>query len=771
MNLLKQWFDRDKQNLQLFGSLILFIPLIWWLVPGWSPGYLIDQHDNLQTGYVYQQQLSRASGDWTKLLYWPQIMGGVKAHDVTGSLPIVQLLAYWGASSLLISNLSVFFVQILFSYFCTRSALGLSRIILRNDKKIPYLAIALVGILFGFLPLLGWRLSYGHQSIVLGLFVFLCMTSLLLDEICSRRSALSLLLAILALTHCFQYNGYQLIYYSVVFGAPILVALAFANPGQNQLTRLKWFIYPALVFLSALLIGLPKFAGMLGNALSDEMGRVVGSPVIYSYTTATIGDWASSIPWSASFIPESRTSFFHQEVNYPLGPLVLLLALVKPKTPLLRIYIGLGTSLFLALVVSMNVQPLSGALTSIVPLLESFRVPARAILPFLLFLSLMSVAVLLKLIADAGPHYRLLQSSLLAIVSGALFAINTPLTNDIALVLLVGIFFILLKRKINRPEIAMVTLALFTGAAVAAFNERIVPPLENPISSTIISPIRESITTQVPELAEPLNRAFTNVQLNGIGSNSAFLMDISTLSGYWFPLSRYAQLSAALNNEPYHPTVAVFHNDPSREGYEVLNHLYNVGWSIDLVGDELQVNKLDETWGKAWFSKDIVWQNSLAELASTLRKNVENNENSMMPLLSGDPATAPVRSDDVDCRSAGIPSVNDGQPFFPLNIQVDVEGQCLLTVAMNFANNLKVVNQDGIRLQTFPSHGALLGIKVGQDSQHIIINPEPIVFPGVQMASVMGLLLSLAMLVWVLRNPYALGLTNTVPAITRSQAD
>jgi len=761
MNLLKQWFDRDKQNLQLFGSLILFIPIIWWLVPGWSPGYLIDQHDNLQTGYVYQQQLTRASGDWTKLLYWPQIMGGVKAHDVTGSLPIVQLLAYWGASSLFISNLSVFLVQILFSYFCTRSALGLSRVILQNDKKIPYLAIALVGMLFSFLPLLGWRLSYGHQSIVLGLFVFLCMTSLLLDEICGRRSALSLLLAILALTHSFQYNGYQLIYYSVVFGAPILIALAFANPGQNQLSRLKWFIYPALVFLSALLIALPKFAGMLGNALSDEMGRVVGNAVIYSYTIATIGDWASSIPWSASYIPESRPVLYHQEVNYPLGPLVLLLFLVKLNTPLLRIYIGLGTSLFLALVVSMNIQPLSGAVTSIVPLLEAFRVPARAILPFLLFLSLMSTAVLLKLIADAGSNYLLWQSSLLAIVSAALFAINTPLTNDIALVLLVSILFVLLKREINRPEIAMVTLALFTGAAVAAFNERIVPPLENPISNTISSQLHESIITQVPELAEPLNRAFTNIQLKGIGFNSAFLMDISTLSGYWFPLSRYAQLTAALNNKPYHPTVALFHNDPSQEGYEVLNHLYNVGWSIEFVGDELKVNKLDETWGKTWFSKEIVWQNSLAELVNTLRKNVENNENSIMPLLTGDPATAPVRSYDVDCRSAGIPSVNDGQPFFPLNIKVDVEGQCLLTVAMNFANNLKVVNQDGIRLQTFPSHGALLGIKVGQDSQHIIINPEPIIFPGVQMASVMGLLLSLAMLVWVLRIPYAPGLTNT----------
>lgn len=761
MNLLKQWFDRDKQNLQLFGSLILLIPIIWWLVLGWSPGYLIDQHDNLQTGYVYQQQLSRASGDWTKLLYWPQIMGGVKAHDVTGSLPIVQLLAYWGASSLFISNLSVFLVQILFSYFCTRSTLGLSRVILQNDKKIPYLAMALVGILFSFLPLLGWRLSYGHQSIVLGLFVFLCMTSLLLDEISGKRSALSLLLAILALTHCFQYNGYQLIYYSVILGAPILIALAFANPGQNQLSRLKWFIYPGLVFLSALLIGLPKFVGMLGNALGDEMGRVVGSDVIYSYTIATIGDWASSIPWSASYIPESRPSLYHQEVNYPLGPLVFLLLLVKLNRPLLRIFIGLGTSLFLALVISMNIQPLSGALISIVPLLESFRVPARAILPFLLFLSLMSTAVLLKLIADAGSKYHLWQSALLAVVSAALFVRNTPLTNDIALVLLVSVLFVLLRRGINRPEIAMVTLALFTGAAVAAFNERIVPPLENPISNTIISQIHESLVTQAPELAEPLNRAFTNIRLRGIGFNSAFLMDISTLSGYWFPLSRSAQLTAALNNKPYDPIVAVFHNDPSQAGYEVLNHLYNVGWSIDQVGDELKVHKLGETWGKTWISKEIVWQNSLAELVNTLRKNVENNEKSIMPLLSGDPATAPVRSYDVDCRSAGIPSVSDGQPFFPLNIKVDVEGQCLLTVAMNFANNLKVVNQDGIRLQTFPSHGALLGIKVGQDSQHIIINPEPITFPGVQMASVMGLVLSLAMLVWVLRIPDAPGVTKT----------
>ena len=778
MKLIKQSVLRDLQSWQLLISLITLIPIIWWLVLGWTPSHLIDQHDNLHQGYVYLQQLERAAGDWTKFLYWPQLTGGVKVHDVTGSLPIVQLLAYMGASPLIISNLSVFFVQVLFAYFCTRSVLCLTQIAFNNKEATPYIVLVLIGILFAFLPLLGWRLSYGHQNIVYGLFVFLCMTSLLLDEICDRRSMVSLLLALVALTHTFQFSGYQLIHYSVVFGAPLILALVVANPGQSHLHRLGWFVFPTLVFLAALLISLPKFTGMLANALSDEMGRSVYNSVIYSYTIATVRDWISSIPWSAGFIPDARQAFTYQEVNYPLGPVVLLLFLVKPTTPLIRLYIGLGLSLFLALVVSMNIKPLSNLLTSTIPLLESFRVPARSILPFLLFLTMTSAAALLKLIAEAGKHHHpdgspgsretflpdpgpaRWQPILLAIVAVAFFAYSSPLINDIALALLVAATFWLVKKKKYRGEIALLTLALFTGGAIAAFSERINPPLQDPISSAAISPIVELIAEQAPWLDQPLNRVYTNIHLKGIAFNSSFFMDISSLSGYWFPLRRYAQLEAALNNKPYRAAVSVFNNPPSREGFEILNRLYNVAWVIEYIDGKPQVRDLAKTRGKAWFSDEIKWEQTLTGLAKTLKGNTQGGHNEIL-LLASDQATAPVLSVDTHCVASNVEEVNDTRSFFPLKINVIVKGQCLLTLAMNYSSIFKAVNQDGSGLITFPAYGALLGIVVGEDTTMISIAPEVTTFPGVYFTWIAGGLLALAMILYLLRTPLASGLVPT----------
>ena len=778
MNLIKQSVLRDLQSWQLLISLITLIPIIWWLALGWSPSYLIDQHDNLQMGYVYLLQLERAAGDWTDFLYWPQLIGGVKVHDVTGSLPIVQLLAYLGMSPLAISNISVFFVQILFAYFCTRSVLGLTQVAFNNKEAVPYLTLVLIAILFAFLPLLGWRLSYGHQSIVYGLFVFLCVTSLLLDEICSSRSIVSLLLALVALTHTFQFNGYQLIHYSVVFGAPLILALAVAIPGQSRVHRLGWFVFPTLVFLAALLISLPKFTGMLANALGDEMGRSADNTVIYSYTIATVRDWISSIPWSASFIPDSRPAFTHQEVNYPLGPIILLLFLVKPTTPLIRLYIGLGLSLLLVLVTSMNIKPLSNLLTSTIPLLESFRVPARSILPFILFLTMTSAAVLLKLIAESGNNHhasgsngsrRTLQPDpksarwqpiLLAIVATAFFSYSPPLVNDIALALLITATFWLLRKKKYRPEIALLTLALFTGGAIAAFNERINPPLQDPISNAAISPVRELIAQQAPWLDQPLNRAYSNIHLQGTAFNSSFFMDISSLSGYWFPLRRYGQLEAALNNKPYHAAVSVFNNSPSREGFEILNRLYNVAWAIDFIEGKPQVRDLAKTWGKAWFSDEVKWEESLTGLAKTLKDPVEGDKKEIL-LLASDQATSPIRSFNINCLASNLEEVNHTDRFFPLNISVMVEGKCLLTIAMNYSSIFKAVNQDGSKLVTFPAYGALLGIVVGENTTMISITTQVTTFPGVAFTWTAGGLLALIMVLYFLRYPVTPGLVQT----------
>ena len=42
---------------------------------------------------------------------------------------------------------------------------------------------------------------------------------------------------------------------------------------------------------------------------------------------------------------------------------------------------------------------------------------------------------------------------------------------------------------------------------------------------------------------------------------------------------RYSQLVAALNGDKYNPAVSVFHDPPGNPGFDVLNRLYNVGWS------------------------------------------------------------------------------------------------------------------------------------------------------------------------------------------------
>ena len=89
LDLKEQVVGREKQNIQLLAILCLLIPIIWMVFLDWSFDELIDQHDNLATGYIYKKQFIEVDGDWEKLLYWPQIMGGVKAHDITGSLPVV----------------------------------------------------------------------------------------------------------------------------------------------------------------------------------------------------------------------------------------------------------------------------------------------------------------------------------------------------------------------------------------------------------------------------------------------------------------------------------------------------------------------------------------------------------------------------------------------------------------------------------------------------------------------------------------------------------
>jgi len=744
--------SNNRQQIILLFSLLLLIPFTWFSVLGWLPGKLIPQQDYLELGLIYQREFSRVMGDWAQLLYWPGLGGGVKVHDITGSLPIAQLMAYLQVDLVTAANVQAMFIQTLFAYLCTCCAMRLPQVLSGNREGQTDYAIILAGLMFAFLPIVAWRIPHGHDNIIIGLFTLLCFLVLMLDEIAEKRSFLTVSICVLTLCHTLPYNSFQLIHYSVLFGAPIVLGILFAQTDRPLAARIQWTLLPIVVFLIALLISLPKLYGTLLNGLGDESSRAVGSNVVYSYTVASWQDWLTSLPWSADFLPADRGKGFLHEVNYPLGPLVLLLLLVKPGIPLFRIVSGLLISLLMALVLSVNIEPLSTYMINIVPLLESFRVPARAILPFIVVTSVLGVAVLFDLASSSGlepesPRYNGKWRYFLGVpfvIIGT--ALNDSVINEILLILSIGLLFFYHGRL---PKAAfLLVFALFTGAAIAAFKERASVPLANPVTDATIAPIRVSVHNDIPELKFPLNRVHTNLGTQGIGLNSHFFWDISSLASYWLPLERYSRLVKALEGLPHRPAHSLFMNQPTAKGFEALNRLFNVGWELTLENDVYRVKKYGTSFGAAWISDTISGYETWEELSTALISNTDSQE---LILLSSDNKTRGIDSTTSTCQIKQAPIMEPSD--FPYRIDLTVTGECYLTVSMNYTNILRTTDQDGQKLRTFPAYGSLLGIVIDTDVRTVWIEPTPTLIPGSSGIQVAGILLALALFAFVLIQP------------------
>ena len=744
-NYLSDLFRREQDNLFLLAALLMLVPFVWWFLLGWSPGLLIDQHDNLYSGIIYKQQFMKVDADWHRFLYWPQLLGGVKVHDVTGSLPLVQALIFLGAGIVLISNLSILILQVMFGYFSAKLVTGLAATVLESDDRAPIAALIFVGILFAFLPVLGGRLTIGHQAIIQGLFVFLCMTTLVLNEMQQKRSLMTVLLSVLVLSNVFQYNGFQTMYYSILFGGPITLALILSQPGYSFFKRCGLTVFPIAVFACAIVFSIPKLYGLLDNGLGDDTSRVIGQSLIYSYTTASAADWLTSIPWSPELIPASRPESLQYEVNYPFGALALLLLLPRINKRLLVVYAGVMISLLTALIISMNFSPLSTLMADNIPLLQSFRVPARAILPVLIFISLLGTSVLIVLGRMPDQWKQGTWKAPLACGLLLVFGLTLPtLLADLILFLLVLALFIARKWGQQHREVYWLTLALFTGSGINAFEARINPPIADPFPEEVLAEFRETILQQAPTLAQPLNRVHTDLLFDQLGRNTLFALGFSSVTGYWFAPSRYGRLFFALNDREYLPSASVYHNHSQSPGFSLMNQLYNVTHIINMVGDDLVVTPLQNTLGKAWFSKTYEWSEGFHDLARNLKsKNTEVLRKSAV-LLSSDSATAPLAGQTLNCSAAKVDEVIDRDIPVPLTIKVTSAGTCLLTIAMNYTDLLQATNQAGKPLVMLPTYGALSGVIVPEGTSTITVDAVPKYFYGIELSYLVALVMLIA---------------------------
>ena len=94
---------------------------------------------------------------------------------------------------------------------------------------------------------------------------------------------------------------------------------------------------------------------------------------------------------------------------------------------------------------------------------------------------------------------------------------------------------------------------------------------------------------------------------------------------------------------------------------------------------------------------------------------------------------------------------------FPLVIDTRVDGDCLLTVSVNYSSIFSVQNEKGEKLQTLPGYGALLSIQVSEGTRQVVVTPMVSGFPGIEWSYLLAVLLSLFLLYRSVNQPFANG--------------
>lgn len=781
----KPCLKNELNDLLLFVILSISIPIIWFLFFHWRPNQSAGGNDAINLIFPYIKDLAQHKGNWQEVLYRPELLGGLHIVDRLGSLPIDRLTTYLGFSPVTCLNTMIFVIQILFAYLSTRTAIELGRIwradeqvvtvakapqkskmqkgqkkqkaLKKNDAEAPSLNLKVskktsldtllgwigTGLICSFSPVLAWRLGYGHYCLVAGTFIFLGVFSLFVLARNNHITITSLLIIILAFCHAFQGHGHQTVVYSVIFGFPFgIAALALIYPDLKSM--MKKCLIPFAAIAAAFCISLPIYWLMYRYAAGSDAARAIGDQgITYSYLISTLLDWISSLPWFNGVVLTGREQypFTIHEINYPLGPFLLFFLLSpwlvnRQKTKwffLATVFIGM----FLILCFSMNISPFSEMLLNFFHILNVFRVPARAVLPFAILIPIVGCGALLaKIPCDSEPSQSSSASKkpyLLILAFPIIAFLPAAVCETLLWVYAALLLFYLLKNKKLCPIWAGSLFLIFFGVcSVKAFSERLLTYSNEHSLIGIPESIRNDVFKTAPQLSSALTRAHLAFVIDSYQLNTGYPLGISTINGYLAPPKKFIDLFSALAGvEPSYINI-YFDINLDDERFVPLRYLYNVAYNIVLnANGSLMISSLGPTLGEAWFSKSIVKMPYLSELAHTLIQNRDDllaYTKDNLVVVGEEKEIQDFKfpaSFSPDCEHAQILSIH--APHWQQNIDLKVQTQadCPMTISLNYVHALKAVAKNQANqwqeIPLFPSYGALVGLVVPKNTTAINI--------------------------------------------------
>jgi hypothetical protein len=724
---------REREDAWTLGTAVALVPSVW-IALGWTWSETVSGHDGLANLLVVLRELAAAGGDWTSLLYRADLLGGMKVRDAVGPLPVAAVLARAGFSPGTILNLTTFFVQAVIAFLGVRAATDLATAWRGSAPRLGWTLRAAGVCACAFAPVLGWRLGYGHLTLVTGTLPYLAALALVAAAGVRSLGLVLVAVAALAIVNGVLFTGHQMVLYGALFGAPIVVGL-WVSLGR----RARDLAAPGAVVAGALLVAWPDFWGVLRHALgTDSLRALSGMDLTYSFLTAHPRDWLGTLVWTRDAIAPWRHVDHHHEVNNPAGPLLLLAVLLVPWRKARALALGVLVSVLMALMFSMDVRPFSQLLL-LFPPLGSFRVPTRAIMPALYVVPVLAFAGAL---ARDAPRRRLA----FALGAGVVLAALPSLPRE---VLAWTVAAACLARPASvAPAFALAALAV---GGLGAFRERLLPFVAGDALLARAAAIGDAARRNEPALASPLARVQPAFEWPEFLANTSLAAGLSSLDGYYFPQRRFVELVSVLRYQPYHPNALLLRFPPTHASSLLLYQLYNVAWTVDEQGN---VGARAPTAGPAWFSGDVARTWRYQDLREELRRPADglaNEARRRLWLMADDlhvwrahlpEALAP------ECATARVLAVEARRGASDVRAQVDAPADCPLTFAMNYAENLRAVavmdNGAVVSAQVFPAYGALAAVWVPRRAREVRVNAVPTAPPMGPLWRVVGFALLLA---------------------------
>lgn len=709
---------REVDDAKTLGAAALLVPLVW-LALGWRWPLTVSGHDGIANVLVVLRELALAGGDWSRLLYRPELLGGMKLRDAVGPLPMAALFARLGFSPSAILNLTTFFVQVLIAFLGVRAATDLATTWRAAPVHLGWMLRVAGVTACAFAPVLGWRLGYGHLTLVTGTLPYLAGLALIAAAGAGTMGLVLIGAAALAVINGVLFTGHQMVLYGAVFGGPILLGL-WASPGR----RTRSLALPGAIFAGALLIALPEFWGVLRHALgSDSLRTLRGMDITYAFLTAEPRDWLGTLVWTREAVAPGRAAALHHEVNSPAGPLLVLAATLVPWRKARPLLLGVLASVLLALVFSMNVRPFSDVLL-LFPPLGSFRVPTRAMMPALHVLPVLALAGVLA--RDERPG----RMAAWALAAGVGLALLPSLAREVAAwIAVIALVLATLSARVATAAAAFILLAI---GGVGAFGERLLPFVEGDALLARAERIGEAARRHEPALASPLNRVRPEFEWPEFLANTALAAGLSSLDGYYFPQRRFVVLVNTLRYQPYLPNSLLLRFPETHTSSLLLFQLYNVGWTV---AEDGTAAVRGPTAGPAWFSAGIARTWRYQDLREELRRPVDGlhaEAHRRLWLMADDlevwRAHLP-EALDPRCAEAAVLGVEARRGENGARAKVNTSADCPLTFAMNYAETLRATADTPhgtVPATVFPAYGALAGVWVPQGAREVRVEAIPL---------------------------------------------